>query len=286
MRKKYISGLLGVALWISLVPIAFATPIAVQVTVPTFDVTLNGVIVENSYRQYPLLLYKGITYFPMTYDDCRFLGLSTDWSSSKGLSINKTTVSSYALERTLNPARNNNSYRVSITQFPITLNGTSIDNMQETYPLLQFQDITYFPLTWRFAVDQFGWSYNFGMQKGLNIASYVLPDTSYQQGTTVTRKFDDIIVHIRYSGRSPSTNNLTIERKGTATSLGDPKYTYGYTVVASKDENGIDSYAWQINSEMTLLDGWLYTAATPSKSFISKQCKINIITNETILLGK
>ncbi len=285
MKKKYLSGLLAMALWIALVPVAFATPITFQATVPTFDVTLNGVTVDNSYRQYPLLVYKDITYFPITYDDCRFLGLSTDWSSATGLSIEKTAVSSYAFEQTLNLAKNNNSYQVGIAQFPIKLNGTSIDNKQESYPLLLFRGITYFPLTWQFVVDQFGWSYDFNLQKGLMITSYALPpsDGNHHQPIKVTHQFNDVSVHILYNWFKPAANNLTIERNDTVAALGDPQYAYGYTLVSSKDEHGFNRQ-WQMDSEMSLLDDWLYTtAAIPGKSTTSTPCKINIITNETIL---
>lgn len=34
-----------------------------------------------------------------------------------------------------------------------------------------FRDVTYFPLTWRFAVDEFGWMYSFDSKNGLNIYS-------------------------------------------------------------------------------------------------------------------
>ena len=48
---------------------------AVSVTIPTFQVRLNDVIIDNAYSQYPLIVYKDITYFPMTYYDSRFMGL-------------------------------------------------------------------------------------------------------------------------------------------------------------------------------------------------------------------
>ena len=44
----------------------------VTVSLPTFDVTMNGVKIENEFRQYPFIVYKDITYFPMTYFDIRF----------------------------------------------------------------------------------------------------------------------------------------------------------------------------------------------------------------------
>ncbi|WP_157047331.1 hypothetical protein [Alkaliphilus metalliredigens] len=43
---------------------------------------------------------------------------------------------------------------------------------KETYPLIIFRDITYFPLTWRFAVDEFRWDYSFSGESGLKIESF------------------------------------------------------------------------------------------------------------------
>ncbi|MDO5478990.1 MAG: DUF5050 domain-containing protein, partial [Clostridia bacterium] len=48
---------------------------------PVFDVSFNGQIVESDYRQFPLIVYKDVTYVPMTYFDCRYLGLTTTWDN-------------------------------------------------------------------------------------------------------------------------------------------------------------------------------------------------------------
>ena len=40
-----------------------------------------------AHTKYPLLVYKDITYFPMTWYNCRMLGLETEWSDAKGLAI-------------------------------------------------------------------------------------------------------------------------------------------------------------------------------------------------------
>ncbi|MBO5430281.1 MAG: hypothetical protein J6A10_10055, partial [Peptococcaceae bacterium] len=61
----------------------------VQVTLPSFDVTLNGQTHSNTYSKYPFIVYKDITYFPMTYYDSRLLGLTTAWSAEEGLAIAK-----------------------------------------------------------------------------------------------------------------------------------------------------------------------------------------------------
>ena len=141
----------------------------VQVTLPSFDVTLNGQTHSNAYSKYPFIVYNDITYFPMTYYDSRLLGLTTAWNTEDGLAIVKQNgqVSEYLRE--LNGTKNKSRQTASIVEGKITVNGTAIDNSQEAYPLLLFRDVTYFPLTWKFAVDEFGWDYQFSHEDGLVI---------------------------------------------------------------------------------------------------------------------
>lgn len=170
MRKK-ILGLSVVLLIVS----AMFLPVfnseaatGVRVTLPTFKVMLNGVSVSNSDSKYPLIVYNGITYFPMTYYDSRFMGLETIWSSTKGLEIVKTG-GNWDYKTTRVTALNKSTYSAQIATFNIKVNGKTIDNSHEKYPLLLFRDITYFPLTWKFAVDEFGWQYAFDATQGLSI---------------------------------------------------------------------------------------------------------------------
>ena len=46
-------------------------------------------------------------------------------------------------------AVNKNKYTASVAAYNIVVNGKKIQNSKEQYPLLQFRDVTYFPLTWR-----------------------------------------------------------------------------------------------------------------------------------------
>ncbi len=138
---------------------------------PAFDVSFNGQSVESGYRQFPLIVYKDITYVPMTYYDCRYLGLSTNWDNdTRTLYIDKSNVTtayrSYDWQW-----KNGTSHEISVCDFNVVVNGKEIDNSKEEYPLLTLRDVTYFPLTWRFAVEEFGWEYNFGLDTGLSIVS-------------------------------------------------------------------------------------------------------------------
>ena len=148
-----------------------------QITLPDFAVTLNGMLVDNATRQYPLIVYRNITYFPMTYHDTRFLGLESNYSASGGLDIKKAgAVGGYNGDRISGTNPRTGTARTAA--FPIHVNDKPVDNGREEYPLLLYRDVTYFPLTWRFAVEEFGWIYDFDSTYGLVIDSHDAEDLS------------------------------------------------------------------------------------------------------------
>lgn len=148
------------------------------VTIPAFKVTLNGVSFDSTSAKYPLVLYKGITYFPMTWNLSRSLGLSLKFSSEAGLEIQKATSQDTVKQDTAGSNRLNATYSAKIVTYPIVVGGQRIDNGKEPYPILNFRDITYFPLTWRFAKEMFGWDYQYSQAGGLVIGSGAVPGTS------------------------------------------------------------------------------------------------------------
>jgi len=143
----------------------------VTVRIPGFPVTVNGTTVDNSYDKYPFIVYNDITYFPMTFNGSRFLGLESEWKgNSEGLLIKKTGITvawnPYKLH-----TRNSGNYRATVPDFPIRVNGKAVDNSIQKYQLLSFRNITYFPITWQFGVNEFGWDYSFNNKAGLVINS-------------------------------------------------------------------------------------------------------------------
>lgn len=163
--------ILAILLTLLLIPSMTAFAEDVTVTIPAFQVTFNGTVVESGSRQYPLICYREITYVPMTYYDCRYLGLSTDWNSETNtLTLEKSRINC-AFRDYAWAWENSQSGRASVCDFNIVVDGKHIDNAKEDYPLLTFRDVTYFPLTWRFAVEEFGWDYSFDSENGLCITS-------------------------------------------------------------------------------------------------------------------
>ena len=95
MKRNLLSFVLAVILVMGMAAMAYGAQEgrSAGVALPEFKVTINGEEVNNSNSQYPLIVYKDITYFPMTYNDCRFLGLESYWKgNAEGLFIETTGV--------------------------------------------------------------------------------------------------------------------------------------------------------------------------------------------------
>ena len=187
----------------------------VTVTLPTFPVEINGIVQDQTKIEYPFIVYQDITYVPMTYYDARLLGLSTAWNDATGLAIlplnfipdSETAQQNYVPYTST--ATNKSTYTAAIAAFDITVNNKTIDNNSEEYPLLIFRNVTYFPLTWRFAVDEFGWKYSFSAEAGLKITPQ--PTVVFQN---YTGTINGSVVNVR-SGTNTDTPVVAQVKNGT-----------------------------------------------------------------------
>ena len=81
----------------------------------------------------------------MTYHLCRFLGVSSGWDGTT-LSIDRTgETAEYTAETSA--ARQKGSVAVSRVTYSVVINGTEFDSKSAKWPLLNYRDVTYFPLT-------------------------------------------------------------------------------------------------------------------------------------------
>lgn len=174
MKKNRIGILLTVILVIlQVTPVmSYGAERTVTAKLPIFTVQINGTVVDSTIAEFPLLVYKDITYMPMTYDFCNLIGLESGWTKEEGL---KVSIRKSDAIPTITEGKNNkkNSSRVTayIIETPVTINGQLIDNSKETYPLLRYRDITYFPLTFKFTKEAFNIYNNFNSDIGLQIYS-------------------------------------------------------------------------------------------------------------------
>ena len=140
-----------------------------KVLVPDYPFVINGTNIDFKNSLYPVISYNDITYFPMTWHYCRMLGVTTDWNDETGLRVEKanTTAEPIKYQR----ADNARELYAVLPKYDIFVNGKKIENDSEEYPLLNFRNVTYFPLTWDFIINEFGWNYTFDSENGLVINS-------------------------------------------------------------------------------------------------------------------
>ncbi|MCR4601566.1 MAG: hypothetical protein K5767_07575 [Clostridia bacterium] len=175
---------LSAALALTAAPVQSCAASKVTATVPTYKCELEYNDVDNKTSKYPLLNYKGVTYFPMTWGYCRTLGLTSVWIQGEGLFIaswGTYAVGEYDYEFPVYAgSRNPGKVTATVADYPIFVNGKQLDNSKEEYPILNFRDVTYFPMTWRFAREEFDWDTDWSQQENrFSVHWQIEDDTSY-----------------------------------------------------------------------------------------------------------
>ena len=250
MKKKIVSLFLALVLLIAVGPARAEAAQNVSATVASFKVTLNGVVMDNDYAQYPLIVYKDITYFPMTYYDCRFMAVKTDWDNdTRTLSINAAGAGDQYHPTTKND-KNPQKITASVVDYNVFINGKKIDNLSEPYPLLSFRDVTYFPMTWRFCVDEFGWKYSYTQESGLIVDSGKDSASDPKKEALENVIYEDQYLRIQYLGFVVDENaaeysyngklRFKVYNKGLSSVLGKP-YTH---IWVSAADYGVDGQQW------------------------------------------
>jgi len=275
--KKILMTVFSMGLLASLpLPNVFAQQ-SVNVSLPVFKITMNDTVIDNSQRIYPIILYKDITYVPMTYNDSRFLGLETKWSSDTGLEVNKISE-----QLSYNP---NKGYATStlesavLPEFKIGVNGKNIDNQNEPFPLLVFRDVTYFPLTWRYMVNEFGWTSSFDANNGLIIHSKAVmtgSTTIPASGKAFSQNFGSVTAVFDRSG-SNQPGNLSVIENNVTKKIGNPNYIYGVSYLQA----GTGGQYTAVD-KVEYANRWIYALAVDpyASTIVSKGVRINIDTNE------
>ncbi|MDR3294859.1 MAG: transposase, partial [Clostridiales Family XIII bacterium] len=294
-RAFTISLLCGIIAAICIQPAFAAGTKTVPVSLPDFAVTINeqeisgfqsGTDKSHANSAYPFIMYNGITYVPMTFFNSSLLGLTSVWDSGSGLRIEKRDVDEMGIY-VFSPAASPNGKRqtAKITDIHVEVNGRVIDNANEPYPLLSFRDIVYLPLTWRFAVDEFGWTYSFDEGDGLSIYA----DGKFKatnEGMCYVRD-GAVLVKINTMGNAlggyfglagPASANLMFYADGRYRQFGEAgKDFYGYNAEA-------EGVPWQqgiaLSSDLRYEDGWIYTTwGNYWESIFPKPCKVNVSGN-------
>lgn len=148
-----------------------------RVYVASCRVMVNGENFEYETLRYPILLYKDVFYFPMTWHYARLLGVTTIWSYENGFFVETkpevaqsqiANVATSINEPYYFPKDSNNEeylFGEKLT-YSVYVNGKEVNNELEDYPIINFRGVTYFPLT-----EKFSKIFNWDLQKDGEILS-------------------------------------------------------------------------------------------------------------------
>ena len=182
-----------------------------EVVIPSFPVVLNDTDYDSLDATYPLINYNGITYFPMTWNLGQSLGLSTSYTADNGLEI-KLGQPTGQLEYDKGDKNDLSiSYNASLPAYKITVNGKVVDNKTEDYPILNFREITYFPLTWKYAVEEFQWDYSYSNDTGLGIIAEVESEPIVQEAVVEAIESDESSEIVEITNSFRTANQWKIE---------------------------------------------------------------------------
>ena len=140
LHRRLLTLALCAALTMGLMPAADAAA-DIRVKLPSFTVTLCGQTIDPTKEEYPFLVYRDITYLPLTYFGCRLLGLYAKWSPETGLTVSDAGAKG-AYQSTPRVSRNSGALYAQKAAGQITINNKWIENNKEDYPFLLFRDVT------------------------------------------------------------------------------------------------------------------------------------------------
>lgn len=135
----------------------------ISVVIPDYEIMLDDASVYYYDSLYPFLNYKGVTYFPATFEYCKSMDLACGFIENEAFLIayNPSVQSVPVYETTVNTKENT----AVVPTYNIIINGKKIDNTSLEYPFFNFRGVTYIPMTWDFAVNEFGWTLDFAGNK-------------------------------------------------------------------------------------------------------------------------
>ncbi|MBI9014138.1 MAG: hypothetical protein JEZ08_18020 [Clostridiales bacterium] len=223
---KFKIGIMMIMILMTFSPLVFGETEVVDVTVVEFDIYVNDTEILTEESQYPALVYNNITYFPLTSDYLSTLGLDLTFSNSQGLTIGKKSAKRNLDQRFLG-SKNliGSTVKARLAEFDISVNGEMVNNDEEAHPVLLYKNVTYFPMTWRFAVEEFGWGLSWSSVTGLKITTMngetveevIVPEieeevTVYQDTVeALEKRFSDA----EFGGKSFDVESITIEEEET-----------------------------------------------------------------------
>ena len=212
--KKFIRLLCAVCIAMAAFALSsFGTSLAAQTVkfkICPYYTEIDYMSVYNPAVEYPVLTYKDVTYIPLTGSLANRLGLAIGFDGEKGLFIANYFDSIFYQLPDDKPFGGdgvhwyNVNYNAVIPEYPIYVNGIHYNSFKEEYPFLNYNGITYMPMTYELAVKELGLSVDFREGEGFFLNRSDLRDSYLSVAKNVP---GEVIVMNQRVGQMPYANN-------------------------------------------------------------------------------
>lgn len=134
-----------------------------DVSAAPWQIKIDGQFVNNS--EYPFLVHRDILYLPLYYEMCEFMGLETHYGKFGygATPVYRFYAGNSKKERRKLPDIANekstgiNQNTAQIAEYDVYILSEKYDSVKEEYPILNFEGITYIPLTWNISARLLDW---------------------------------------------------------------------------------------------------------------------------------
>lgn len=169
MLKRIISFLM--ILIISLTTISFAgTENTKEVKVYNKGIYINDEKIINAHSVYPYFVYNDIIYLPLTVENSKILGYQLLWNEeTKTIQISSDGPVSMSNYKEPWMKQDWKTLAVEKSQKEVMINGETYTS--ETYPIFDFNYISYIPLTHKVVYDFLGWDFYYNPFTGIYLST-------------------------------------------------------------------------------------------------------------------
>lgn len=147
---------------------SFAEEQILDVSVYKQGLVLNGVKLNSTAVQYPMLFYKDVVYMPLSTEMGAQAGFKTTWNDAdKSLKLEKAPPQTGVLAGGVYTHPDQVKAIVSSNQIKLEDEALALG----TFPALVYQNVTYIPLSWELTNNRLGWETAHHSYVGLIIQS-------------------------------------------------------------------------------------------------------------------
>jgi len=211
-------------------------------------IVFNTKTIDNEHADYPFLVYEDMIYYPMTNELARAFGITKEVLEDGTLSL---TYNGYKMP--FKPALNaenelDSTVSVQLYNDPVIVNGRTISNEEELYPLIEYKDMAYFPLDWTYSSIEFGWRVvDFG-----KLGFHVNTQGLFPHVPTSTKKHIETGLTVPNEGEYSGDVYIDLHSNRYRDGNGDMQYNNGHFYSGDfimEKRQGIGHYYWPSSAE-------------------------------------